>query len=218
MGIKTFLDKIFYPKPERVLGIDLNGDQIKMVQLHLKSNQLPEITDYVVMDLPETLRNNAYIGESEALANFIGEVINKHGFSVKECTFSLGGRNAFVRGITMPPMTKEEMRQAVVWDSAQYVPYEADTYYVSHATYGDLDEEGQQPLILVATPKNIVDTLVETAERLSLHILKIDIDVLAIHKLMGGEPLDFIMLDLDRTDYLPTGSARGSKKYSYWHY
>ena len=210
MSLKKLMNKIFYPKPEKVLGIDIDVDQIKIVQLDMKRNSTPEVTDYVLMDLPENLRNNGFLEYPEELETFLGEIINKHGFSAKDCAFSLGGRSAFVRGITMPPMSTEEMRQAVLWDSAQYVPYEADTYYVDHATYGSLDGEGQQPIVIVAAPKNIVDTLIATADKLALKVFKVDINVLALDRLMGGDVADFIMLDLDRNYSLMTIFQKGA--------
>lgn len=210
MGLKSLINKIFYPKPDKVLGFDLDADQVRVVQVDLKNGKEPEVTDYVIMDLPSDLRSNGYVGNMGDLVNFIGDIINKHGFSAKDCAFSVGGRNAFVRGITMPPMSKEEMRQAVIWDSGQYVPYEADTYYVDHATYGDLDGEGQQPVVLVAAPKNIIDAIVELTDKLELKLFKIDINILAITRLMGDDLKDFILLDMNRNSSLMTIFQKGA--------
>ena len=210
MNIKALVNRVLYPKPERVLGIDIRADIIKIAQLDMKKGKKPEVTDYVIMDLPENLRNNTFFENPEAMGNFLGEIINKHGFSTKDCVFTLGGRNAFVRGITMPPMSEEELTQAVLWDSAQYVPYEADTYYVDHAVYGTVDSEGQQPVVLVAAPKNIVDAIVKIAEQVELNILEIVIDVLAMYKLIGDEMQNFILLEFGRTYSLMTIFQKGA--------
>jgi len=210
MNIKALINRVLYPKPERVLGIDIRADRIKIAQLDMKADKTPEVTDYVIMDLPENLRNNGFVDSPEDMGNFLAEIINKHGFSTKECVFTLGGRNAFVRGITMPPMTAAELSQAVLWDSAQYVPYEADTYYVDHAVYGDIDSEGQQPVVLVAAPKNIVDSIVKIAEQVELNILQISIDVLAVYRLIGDEMQNFILLEFGRTYSLLTIFQKGA--------
>ena len=210
MNIKALINKVLYPKPERVLGIDIRADRIKIAQLDMKKGKKPEVTDYVIMDLPENLRNNTFWENPQDMGTFLGEIINKHGFSTKECVFTLGGRNAFVRGITMPPMTEAELTQAVLWDSAQYVPYEADTYYVDHAVYGDIDSEGQQPVVLVAAPKNIVDSIVAVAEQLELNILQIAIDVLSVYRLIGDEMQNFVLFELGRNYSLLTIFQKGA--------
>ena len=210
MHIKSLVKKIFYPTPEKILGVDIGFDRIKIVQIDMKATPKPEITDYALMDLPTELRGTGLTAHTEEMGTFLAEIINKHGFSAKDVVFSIGGRNAFVRGITMPPMTDEEMRQAVIWDSAQYVPYENDTYYVDFAKYGDLDKEGQQPVVLVASPKEVVDALVNVGESLNLNILKLDIDVLSTYRAIGDSYSDFILLDLGRNYSLMTIFQKGA--------
>lgn len=117
----------------------------------------------------------------------------------------------FVREITMPPMSEEEMQQAITWDSAQYVLYEADTYYVDFAAFGELNEEGQRTLvILVASPKDVVDALLDVGEALELNILKLDIDVLSWYRTMPNKYSDFILLHLGRTYSLMTIFQKGA--------
>jgi len=198
MRIKSLLNKIFYPRPEVILGIDIGSERVKIVQLNMKNSLKPEVTDYVVLDLPTELRGSGLTSNTEEVTNFLSDTINKHGFGTKDCVFSIGGRNTFVREIAMPPMSEEEMRQAVTWDSAQYVPYEADTYYVDFAIFGELNKEGQQPVLLAASPKDVVDMILQVGDALELNILKLDIDVLSIYRAMHAQYEDFIMLHLGR--------------------
>ena len=65
----------------------------------------------------------------------------------------------------MPEMPDEEMKQSVAWDSSQYVPYEADTYYVDSAKFGAYTNEGLQPVLLVASPKDVIDSLWKSVMR-----------------------------------------------------
>ncbi|MEA5091851.1 hypothetical protein SDC9_36931 [bioreactor metagenome] len=210
MHIKSLINKIFYPRPEVVLGVDIGFDRVKVVQLNMKGRGMPEVTDYVLADLPQELRGTGLTTNTEDIANFLSDLIKKHGFGAKDCVFSIGGRNAFVREITMPPMSEEEMQQAITWDSAQYVPYEADTYYVDFAVFGELNEEGQQPVILVASPKDVVDALLDVGEALELNILKLDIDVLSWYRTMPDKYSDFILLHLGRTYSLMTIFQKGA--------
>ena len=194
MRLNVLMKKLFFPKPDKVLGIDIGPDRIKIVQLNMKSGKKPEVTDYALLDLPQELKGTGLFATPNGLSDFLGEVINKHGFSAKACVFTLGGRNTFVRGITMPPMSNAELAEAVMWDSSQYVPYENDTYYIDFAKYGELDKEGQQPVVLVAAPKEVIDIIVAVGEKLQLNVLKIDVDVLAVDRALGAEYTDFVLL------------------------
>ncbi len=210
MHIKSLINKIFYPRPAVVLGIDIGFDQVKIVQLNMKGMGKPEVTDYVIAELPAQLRGTGLTSNTEEVASFLAETINKHGFGTKECVFSIGGRSTFVREIAMPPMSVEEMRQAVTWDSAQYVPYETDTYYVDFAIFGELNKDGQQPVLLAASPKDVVDAVLQVGDVLELNIIKLDIDVLSIYRAMNAKYNDFILLHLGRTYSLMTIFQKGA--------
>ena len=210
MRLNVLMKKLFFPKPDKVLGIDIGPDRIKIVQLNMKSGKKPEVTDYALLDLPQELKGTGLFATPNGLSDFLGEVINKHGFSAKACVFTLGGRNTFVRGITMPPMSNAELAEAVMWDSSQYVPYENDTYYIDFAKYGELDKEGQQPVVLVAAPKEVIDIIVAVGEKLQLNVLKIDVDVLAVDRALGAEYTDFVLLNLVRNYSMMTIFQKGA--------
>ncbi len=195
MDFKKAIRKLFVSSPGSVLGIDLGSEFVKIVQVDLKGNR-PQIKDFVITELPANLKANGLINSKDEMASFLHELINKNNFSTKYAVFSINGKNAFVREITMPIMSDEELKQAVTWDAGQYVPYETDTYYMDFAKFGSLTPDGQQPIVLVAAPKEIVDSIVEISDVLGLKILKIDIDVLSICRTLGKEFEEFILLDI----------------------
>lgn len=210
MRLNILMKKLFFPKPDKVLGIDIGPDRIKIVQMNMKAGKKPEVTDYVLQDLPQELKGTGLFAAPTGLSEFLGEIINKHGFNAKACVFTLGGRSTFVRGITMPPMSNAELAEAVMWDSSQYVPYENDTYYIDFDKYGDLDKEGQQPVVLVAAPKEVIDILVAAGEALQLNVLKIDIDVLAVDRALGPAYTDFVLLNIVRNYSMMTIFQKGA--------
>ena len=195
MDFKKAIRKLFVSTPGSVLGIDLGSEFVKMVQVDLKGSR-PQVKDFVISELPANLKASGLINNKDEMASFLHDLINRHNFSTKHAVFSINGKNAFVREITMPVMSDEELKQAVTWDAGQYVPYETDTYYMDFAKFGSLTTDGQQPIVLVAAPKEIVDSIVEISDMLGLKILKIDIDVLSICRTLGKGFEEFILLDI----------------------
>ncbi|MEG2069604.1 MAG: type IV pilus assembly protein PilM [Acidaminococcaceae bacterium] len=198
MNFKHLLNKLFFPSPKLILGIDLGAERVKVVQMNLKGRK-PLVEDFVIADLPLELKTAGLTQHTEEMASFLHEVIYKHGFTAKYAIFSIGGRNAFVREIDMPNMPEAEMRQAVTWDAGQYVPYEADSYYVDFAEFGTLTEDGQQPIMLVAAPRDVVDSLVAVGDFLNLEIIKLDIEVLSTYRTLGETYQNFLLLDMGNT-------------------
>lgn len=194
---KKLLNKLFFPQPTNILGIDFGGDQLRIVQLTIKKDK-SEVTDYVLADIPAELRNNGLTQNTEEMIAFVHDLFHKYGFSAKHVVFTVGGRTAFVRGITMPPMPDNEMEQAILWDSGQYVPYEADSFYVDFAKYDQINGEGLQPVILAAAPKEVIDSLVAIGDALELEIIKIDIEVLSIYRTLDKSLQNFLLLDIGK--------------------
>lgn len=195
MNFKKTMRKLFFARPSSVLGIDLGTEFVKIVQADLKGKR-PQVRDFVISELPANLKATGLTTNKEEMASFLHDLIYKHGFSTKYAVFSISGRNAFVREINMPVMSEEELKQAVLWDSGQYVPYEADTYYIDYAKIGSLSPDGQQPIVLVASPKEIVNSIVEIGDYLGLKLLKLDIDVLSICRTLDDDYEQFILLDI----------------------
>ena len=210
VNLKKILYNMLYPRPEKVLGLDLGADRVKIVQVNLKNLQNPEVTDYALTDLPAELRGPDTLSDVEGWSTFLSEIINKHGFSATNCVLAIGGRNAFIREIAMPPMSREEMQQAITWDSTQYVPYEADSYYVDFDIFSDLNKDGQQPVILAATPKVVVDSLLSITDKMELNVLRMDVEVLSIYRPMQDLYKDFVLVDMGQQYALMTIFQKGA--------
>ena len=132
MDFKKIVTKFFEDVPKSVIGIDIRSGNIKIAQVDL-SGKRPVVTNAVSAELPVDMVNNGFIRMAAQMTGFMKKIIEKNNFSAKYVVFSIGGRNAFVREITVPTMPDEEMRQAAIWDAGQYVPYEANSYYTDAA-------------------------------------------------------------------------------------
>lgn len=187
----------FEDAPKSVVGIDIGSGNIKLAQVDI-SGKRPMVTNAVSAELPVDMVNNGFIRMASQMTGFIKKLMGKNDFSAKYVVFSIGGRNAFVREITVPPMPDEEMRQAAIWDAGQYVPYEANSYYTDAAKFGSPDTTGQQPMLLVAAPKELVDTMLEIGDGLGLIPLSVDIEVLSCYRILKERFTDFVLLDIGR--------------------
>jgi type IV pilus assembly protein PilM len=197
INLKQIIEKFFTDTPSKVIGIDIGSGNVKMVQIDF-SGKKPLVTNMVSAELPADLLNNGYIRLTDVMIGFLKKLLDKGGFSAKHVVFAIGGRNAFVREIEVPKMPVEEMRQSAIWDAGKYVPYEANSYYTDAAKFGDPGVEGLQPMLLVAAPKDLVDTMLEISDTLQLKPVCIDIEVLACYRIMAKQEENFVLLDIGR--------------------
>lgn len=198
MNVHAIIKKFLNTKPSSVLGIDIGTGGIKIVQMEFAAGK-PTVSNFAVTELPLEMISNGFVRNIDAMIAFIKNIVAQNGFNAKHVVFTVGGRNAFVREIDMPEMPDQEMKQSVAWDSAQYVPYETDTYYVDSAKFGTLTVDGLQPVLLVASPKDVIDALVEISEALGWQTLGIDIEVLSAYRTLENQLENFVLLDLGRS-------------------
>lgn len=197
MNVQAIVKRMFHTKPSKIVGVDIGTGSIKMVQIETGSK--PVVSCFAVAELPLELINNGFVRNSDAMISFIKGLVAKYDFNARHAVFTVGGRNAFVREIDMPEMPDEEMKQSVAWDSSQYVPYEADTYYVDSAKFGAYTNEGLQPVLLVASPKDVIDSLLEISDALAWHTIGIDIEVLSAYRTLPRQLENFVLLDIGRS-------------------
>ena len=197
IDLKKSIYKLFKPKISKVIGIDIGAGSVKMAQVNF-SGKMPEVVTLCSKPLPLDLGNGAFVRNRIAMADFLKEALNEESFSAAHVVFTIGGRNAFVRAIEMPDMPAVQMKQAVAWDAGQYVPYEADSYYVDSVKFGEINEDKMQPVLLVAAPKEMVDALADIADQMEMTVLSIDIEVLALYRTLSKTYSDFVMLDIGK--------------------
>ncbi len=209
MNLKKMVSSFFLEKPGKIIGIDIGDTSVKMVQIDLKK-EYQEVSNFAIKELPPTLSNAGYLNHVNEMIDFIKDTFAENNFTAKHIVFSVGGRNTFVREITIPVMSDSEMINSAIWEAGQYVPYEANRFYADAAKFGKADEKGMQSMLLVAAPKELVDALVDIAAGLGLKLLKIEIDVLALYRIMKKPYKDFLLVDLGRDYSLVTIFQEGA--------
>lgn len=210
-NFKKIFEVLLYTKPKKVLGIEFNDlETVKIVQIEFRNRKKPLITKFVIETFPEELFGVNYEENVEDIIFFLRSILKKHGFDAKYVVFSIMGKDAFVREIALPQMSDNELQEAVMWESSEYVPYEKDTYYVDFDKFSKVNNEGLQPLILVATTKDRVNSLLNIASKLELKTLKIEVDVVSAYRTLTEEYENFIMLSIEKRYSLLTIFQNGA--------
>ena len=139
-----------------MVGIDIGSYWIKVLELNLTSKG-PEIKGLAKKELPPELRKGDR--DPKAMAGLIKECMAEGGISSRDVVLMVSGPQAFIRRITMPPMPKEELDEVIPFEATKQVSFSVEQLEVDYVIVGEkeVDNVAYQDIILVATPKDVVE-------------------------------------------------------------
>ena len=166
---------------EDAIGLDIGSGSVKMADVVLRNGK-PYLKRMALMEAPERAVEDGAIAEEDLLADTLQKLAAKNGFAGGRVAAALGGRNLFIREVNFPRMTEKEMREAIRWDLEKYVPFSPDNLYFDFWIVGSGATEMEVRVLLVAVPKEVVDSLVRVVKKAGLKLVAIDIEPLAIQR------------------------------------
>lgn len=113
------------------LGLDIGGSSVKMAVVQDK-----KIQRIFISKLPENLVREGRITSPEALAEELREIVHKEHIHVKNVSLSIPAEDAFVRRITVPQMTADQLRLNLPYEFHDFIQKDKDLYFYDYAVVG----------------------------------------------------------------------------------
>ena len=156
-----------------LVGLDIGSKFVKAVQLSETSGSY-RVTEFGI----------AEISPQVSVPDVIGELFSKKAFKTKRVVTSVSGRFVFVRYISMPVMSDEELVNAAKYELGKYIPVEVDEVLHDSQKLEELAaQEGQEPemrVLLVAAKRTFIDEHVAVLEAAGLQPAVVDVDSFAL--------------------------------------
>ena len=156
-----------------LIGLDVGSKFVKALQLTETSGQF-KITEFGIAEIPPQV----------SVADVVGELFSRKKFKTKRVVTSVSGRFVFVRYISMPVMTDEELVNAAKYELGKYIPVEVDEVLHDSQKLEELPpQEGQEPemrVLLVAAKRTFIDEHVGILEGAGLQPSIVDVDSFAL--------------------------------------
>lgn len=204
MGLAKF--NFYTDKP--LFGLDIGHSSMKVVQFENTRGKKPKIVGYGVSNYyPENAISNGAIVNFEVLAQNMQELFKDRlvgEISAKRVACTITTSHTFNRTITLPPMDKRHIEEAVKLEAEQYIPIPLESLYLDYDIYKN-DAAGIE-LLLVATPKNVVDSTIKFLDTVGYEAVVIEPTMNAtarmfkFDRLYRGEPsllIDFGSISVD---------------------
>lgn len=199
------------------LGFDIGSGALKIAQCDGGSAKRA-----VVRTLPDNLVREGHIVSLEAMADFIKETLREERLPGKSCAVVLPAGTAFLRRITMPAMTVDQLTVNLPFEFRDYLTASKDKYFYDYAVNSlNPGEDGlprEMDLTAAAVAKETIGTYTEMFRRAGLRLKAAApaecayANILRTNqaRLPGEEQQEFCILDLGHGAtrvYIYTGSC-----------
>ncbi len=179
-----------------VLGIDIGHERLKLVLL---SNG--KVKKTVVVETPENLVKNGVVVSQETMGEFLRETMKEHGISASQAAYVLNGERVYVRNVTMPIMTAEQLLYNLPYEFRDYITEELKDYYFDYAMREINEEERTMEVLAAAVPKQLIEETRAVLRKAGLKLVKAAPLLSAYRGLIGNyeashETRDYCLLNL----------------------
>ncbi len=188
----------------RTISIILNYDSIEMAAAR-KIIGRPQLLDVSKIYLPRTLDSDDR--RRDFIVVEINRFIKDHKGLITRYILGVGGSTSALRNITLPQMTRKELKNALYWEGNKRIPFGLENaYYGYHTTKGAADN-GQNftETILMAVSRAEIDEKLDLLKNLGIQISSVYHELEALGHLLpfidGYDPgKTYALINVKRKD------------------
>ncbi len=173
------------------IGIDIGTHTIKIAELRAGRDRHTLTAAAVVPSPAEGVDHNG-IYDPAVIASALKGAISEAGIGVKQAVLGISGQaSVVVRMLEVPPMTATEMKEHMQWEIQRNIPFAETTIVSDYARVPETDPHPdptkQMDVVLGVAPQSGIDTSVEVMEKAGLDPMGIDVQPLALSRVLSME-------------------------------
>jgi type IV pilus assembly protein PilM len=166
--------KLFYQE-KPLFGLDIGHNTIKVMQLELSQGKKPKVLGYGMGKFPAVSILNGVVANYDAISKAMYELFKNHlvgSVYTHRVACSLPTSHTFSRLMKIPEMDDDDINEAIRIEAEQYIPMPINNLYIDH----EITQRGPEgiELLMVATPKSIVDSYIKLFEALELEPIALE--------------------------------------------
>ncbi|BBM87633.1 type IV pilus assembly protein PilM [Candidatus Uabimicrobium amorphum] len=165
-----------FRRKNTILGLDIGTSSIKAIEMSSSGGS---------GDFSITGYGQVAITDVENPLNDIKELLHTSGIKSKRVITGVSGREVIVRYISMQPVDKENLAEAVRFEADKYIPYDLeevvlDSQRLDDDTTVNVSTSGEMKVLLVAAKRSLIESRVGLLRSSELHPSIIDVDSFAL--------------------------------------
>lgn len=146
------------------VSIVFSANKLQILKLDTSKKKVEK---YLTVDIPEGLIVNHEVRDVDVLAKLLNQVWKKA--KIKERTVGLvvPEFSTFIKTLEMPPLSVEELDEAISWQAHDYLPKSPDLMTMDWRI-ARKEKDGETQVLLVAMEKKLLDGYVEAVGKAGL--------------------------------------------------
>ena len=192
--------------PKKSLGIDVGTSAVKIVELsrwgeRIKLENYGEISAQALYQKPfRTFEKSTLLLFAEDISRAIKAIMEEAKIKTRRAAFSIPDFSSFFTSFELPPMTQEELPQAVKYEARSHVPLPPGEVTLDwQIIEGEASNQRKSKLkiLLVAVPNEIINQYRKIAEISGLELIALEAEVFGlVRSLIGEEKRAVILVDI----------------------
>ncbi|MEO0852428.1 MAG: type IV pilus assembly protein PilM [Cyanobacteria bacterium J06648_11] len=163
---------LFRGGSDSLLGVELSSEKIAVAQLKRQSSGV-KLEQYVTAEMPEGAMEEGRILDPDLVGMTLTELLEENKIKPGPVASAIPGREVIVRLLKLSAdLSDGDLRQVVLQQEAElYIPFDRDAADIDFQMLGiEADDDGnpQREVLLVATPKEVVDNYLEALRAANL--------------------------------------------------
>lgn len=212
-------------RDEPLFGLDIGHSNIKAMQMEVAGGKAPRVLGYGFAEYPSKSMANGVVVNYTDLSHALYKLFTEKmvgNISSRKVACTIPTSRTFSRAMKLPSMDTAHVTEAVHLEAEQYIPVALNNLYIDYEVTSRTDDGIE--VLMVATPKNIVDSYVKLLQAVGLEPVALEPTMSASSRLFAmadpshGAPsllIDFgsISVDMaaiDKTMFVNSTVAGGS--------
>jgi type IV pilus assembly protein PilM len=170
-----------FGRSKGIIGLDIGSHAVKLVAMKPQRGDNPyQLTHFGVAELPsESIVEGAVVRPGD-VAQVIRDLLNNNKIKGSRIATAVSGHAVIVRRVTMPRMDEDELRESIVWEAEEYIPFDVDDVNLDFAILDENDEANEMDVVLVAAKRDRIDEFIAVIEEAGRDPVVVDVDAFAL--------------------------------------
>jgi type IV pilus assembly protein PilM len=165
---------------ETLVGLDIGSANLKAVQVDAHRDGFRVVRAAQQKTPPGAIRDGI-ITDRQGVADAVRQMLRAANISATGAVMSVAGPTVIVRQVQMPTMAEAVLKKSIRFEAGRFISSNVDDSALAFEIQGPVeDDPGQMNVMLVAAPREMVDSRVETVERAGLEAVSIDLESFAL--------------------------------------
>jgi type IV pilus assembly protein PilM len=174
---------------ETLVGLDIGSAYLKVVQVEAQKQGF-RVTRAAQHKTPEGAVRDGIVVDKQAVGEAVRQMLRAAGVSATGAAIAVSGPTVVVRQIKLPRMTEAALRKSVRYEAGKYISANVDESAVEFEILGPCEgggagDEDQMNVMLVAAPREMVESRIAAVEIAGLEAAAVDMEPFALQRALA---------------------------------